>query len=69
MSKDDKSSSDKLYVKPLTGSADYSFWRRNARAYLTRYDPLLLGLKEQATGTSAAAVNKWREASAQAKGR
>ena len=64
----DKYASDKLTVKPLEGCADYQFWSRNARAYLTRYDPLLLGLKPEAQGTSNVAINKWREASAQAKG-
>ena len=67
MSKD-QYASDKITIKPLEGPKDYAFWRRNARAYLTRYDPLLLGLKPEAQGSSANAINKWREASAQAKG-
>ena len=65
---DKDKSSDKISVNPLEGSSDYSFWRRNARAYLTRYDPLLLGLKEEPQGNGQANLNKWREASAQAKG-
>ena len=63
----DKYASDKISVKALEEPKDYAFWRRNARAYLTRYDPLLLGLKPAAQGTSASDINRWREASAQAK--
>ena len=51
----------KMTVKLLEGIADYPHWRRNARAYLTRYDPLLLGLEEGPQGTSAAAQNKWEK--------
>ena len=47
--------------------SDYPFWSRNARSYLTFYDPLLLGLKKQAQGTCNAAMQKWCEASAMSK--
>jgi len=55
-------------IKPLQGSNDFIHWRRNVRAYLQRYDPLLLGLKETPNGNSAAARNKWEEARNSAKG-
>lgn len=58
MDKEDTSRSEKLTVKPLTDSSDYSFWRCNARAYLTRYDPLLLGLKESSLSKRNANVPK-----------
>ena len=59
---------EKLTVKSLEGRAEYAFWRRNDRAYLTLNDPLLLRLKPEPLGTSNAAISKWREASAQANG-
>lgn len=63
----EKYSSEKITVKKLEGSADYAYWRHNARVYLTRYDTLLLGLQEEHNSTSNAAITKWGEASAQAK--
>ena len=43
-------SSDKhdytLTVNRLEGIDDFPHWRRNARAYLTRYDHVLLVLEE-----------------------
>ena len=65
---DKEKSYEKISIKHLEGCDDYPFWRRNARAYLTRYDPLLLGLKEGPQGNGQANLNKWREASSQAKG-
>ena len=55
-------------VKVLEGIADYPHWRRNVRAYISRHDPLLLGLKQGPQGSSAAARTAWERASAQAKG-
>ena len=57
----------KTTVKPLEGIADYPHWRQNAKAYLTRKDPLLLGLKDGPQGEGLLAENKWKEANAQAK--
>lgn len=51
-------------VKPLEGTADYPHRRKNARAYVTHYDPLLLGLKPDLQGNSAQARAAWKKTNA-----
>ncbi len=55
-------------VKLPQGTSDFIHWGRNARAHLMRHDPILIGLKPEATGPSAAARTAQEKANAIAKG-
>ncbi len=57
-----------IKVKLLEGNVDYPHWRRNARAYLVRHEPLLLGLESAPLGNSAAQQPEWNKGNAIAKG-
>ena len=58
-------------VSKLKVPADFIQWRRKMKAYLQRYDPLLIGLQPKPTGRSASAstiIEGWMMRSARAKG-
>ncbi len=46
----------KFVVKPLQRVADFPQLRRNARAYLTRRDPLLLGVERESMNYTPEAI-------------
>ncbi len=54
-------------VKPLEGITDYRHWRRNARAFITCSDPLLLVLKLSLTGESPKEYTVFKKANSRAK--
>ena len=57
----------KIAVRPLQGVVDFPDWRSNARAYLTRHDPLLLDLQREPNNSTPEAILKWKTESAKVK--
>ncbi len=64
---DQEKNAYKLTVKSVEGINDYPHWLRDARAYLTRQDPLLLGIARKPIEENMETEKAWKSANAQAK--